>query len=148
MIKTEQLLINDGWQQCENVSGFSAFIGPFYQRKQSSDQQERGEAQIIRALPLQEHHQNPEGVIHGGVYTAMVDFCIYRAIGDVIGHEVKFATINLNCDFLAAALADDEILMGKGKITRLTKSVIFAEGLIYTKRREVLRATGIWKILG
>ncbi|TRX55256.1 PaaI family thioesterase [Thalassomonas sp. M1454] len=137
--------MNQGWQLCANVSGFSAFIGPFYQRQEENKQ---GDAQIIRALPLQQHHQNPEGVIHGGVYTAMADFCIYRAIGDVIGHEVKFATINLNCDFLAAALAEDEVLMGKGKITRLTKSVIFAEGLIYTKRREILRATGIWKILG
>lgn len=134
-------IINEAWQLCPAMQGFSAHMGPFYEK------QENDSNVFTRLLPLQEHHQNPEGVIHGGVLTAVADYGIYRAIGDVLGHQQKFATINLNCDFLAAATSADDSLKVKGKITRLTKSLVFAEGMVYTERREVLRATGIWKLI-
>ena len=75
-----------------------------------------------------------------------MDYVIYRAIGDEIGHEIQFATINLNSNFLAAA-KEGNILLGTGKIIRKTRSVIFAEGIIQTKEREIMTATGIWKII-
>ncbi|QBY06178.1 PaaI family thioesterase [Thalassotalea sp. HSM 43] len=119
--------------------GFSDHIGPFYQYVADDA------ADNIRALPIDGRHLNPEGVVHGGVILSFMDYVIYRAIGDVVGHDLKFATINLNSNFLAAAKAGD-ILYGQGRIVRQTKSVIFAEGSIVSNR-EVMTASGIWKII-
>lgn len=129
----------DGFIRCDQDSGFSAHIGPFYQKPQ-------GEG-FIRALQLKDMHLNPEGVVHGGVLLSFADYVIYRAIGDVTGHQMKFATIQLNSQFLAAAKAGD-VLYGEGRIVRQTRSVIFAEGRLYTKQRDILTASGIWKIIG
>ncbi|MCC5825080.1 PaaI family thioesterase [Alkalimonas sp.] len=128
-----------GFSHCDQDSGFSAHIGPFYQKQQGE--------QWLRALPLTDIHLNPEGVVHGGVLLAFADYVIYRAIGDITGHQMRFATIQLSSQFLAAAKAG-EVLLGEGRIVRQTRSVIFAEGRLYTERREIMAANGIWKVLG
>jgi uncharacterized protein (TIGR00369 family) len=134
-----QSLIEQGFTQCNQSKGFCEHIGPFYEKK--------SEQGIIRALTIDERHLNPEGIVNGGVVLSFMDYVIYRAIGDEIGHSIKFATINLNSNFLAAAKFGNT-LIGTGKIIRKTKSVIFAEGLIETPERKIMTATGIWKIIG
>ncbi len=127
------------FQLCTQNEGFSQHVGPFYQRTTDN--------RIQRALPIDHRHLNPEGVVHGGALTTFMDYVIYRAIGDEISHEIQFATINLNCQFLAAGKAGD-CLLGEGKVVRKTKSVIFAEGIIFCEARQLMSASGIWKIIG
>ncbi|TKB43291.1 PaaI family thioesterase [Thalassotalea mangrovi] len=122
-----------------HTDGFSGHIGPFYQKQNVETDS------FTRALPLDERHLNPEGVVHGGVLLSFLDYCIYRAIGDEMGHDIRFATININSNFVAAAKAG-EILFGQGRVVRKTRSVIFAEGQLFTKR-QVMTGTGIWKII-
>jgi uncharacterized protein (TIGR00369 family) len=132
-------LIEQGYRECSQSDGFCQHIGPFYE-------QEKDNA-FTRALKIDERHLNPEGVVNGGVYLSFMDYVIYRAIGDEMGHQIKFATINLNSNFLAAAKFGNTLL-GSGKINKKTKSVIFAEGCIVTSEREIMVASGIWKIIG
>lgn len=128
-----------GFSPCKQQQGFSQHIGPFYEKGLANSWQ--------RALPLDDRHMNPEGVVHGGVLLSFADYVIYRGIGDVLGHDIAFATINLDSQFLAAAKAG-EVLYGEGEIVRATRSIIFAQGRIWTERREIIRASGIWKIIG
>lgn len=132
------LLMSDGFVECGQSDGFCAHIGPFYEQIKTDG--------AVRALSIDSRHLNPEGVVNGGVILSFMDYVIYRAIGDEIGHHIKFATINLNSNFLAAA-KEGNILLGTGKIIRKTRSVIFAEGIIKTKERNIMAATGIWKII-
>jgi uncharacterized protein (TIGR00369 family) len=85
-------------------------------------------------------------VVHGGVITSFADFVLYRAIGDEIGHELRFATIALNVNFLAAAKAG-RWLFGEGLVLRKTRDLIFASGEIFSDERSVATASGVWKIL-
>lgn len=128
-----------GYMQCEDMQGFSAIAGPYYEK------QELGV--ITRALEITEQHLNPQGVVHGGVSLAMMDFVIYRAIGDELSHDKQFATIQLNTNFLAAIKLGD-IVYGRGSIQRSTRSVIFADGELYTADRSTMKGSGIWKVLG
>ena len=137
--ESSDYLASQGFTLCPDLRGFSAFIGPFYERSY--------EAEIERALAIENHHLNPEGVVHGGVLLSFADYAIYRAIGDVVSHDIQFATINLTTQFLAAAKQGD-IVYGKGVITRKTRSVIFAQGELYTRERSLMTASGIWKIIG
>jgi len=134
-----QALLAEGYTQCQQSEGFSEYIGPFYQKEV--------DGRLVRALPIRACHLNPEGVVHGGVLLAFADFVIYRAIGDVLGHQIRFATINLNSQFLAA-VKPGELLLGEGRIVRETRSVIFADGQLYTAVRPVMTASGIWKLIG
>lgn len=131
-------LVKQGFLPCGQSAGFCDHIGPFYEQQQAHS--------IVRALPIDSRHLNPEGVVNGGVILSFMDYVIYRAIGDEIGHKIQFATINLNSNFLAAAKVGNTLL-GSGKIIRKTRSVIFAEGIIKTKERDIMTATGIWKII-
>lgn len=134
-----QLHFDSSFTQCEKQQGFSQHIGPFFEKNVNGV--------MHRALEIKAHHLNPEGVVHGGVTLSFADYIIYRAIGDEIGHDIRFATINLNSNLIAAA-KDGDVLFGTGNIVRKTKSVIFAEGRIFTTKHTILQASGVWKILG
>ena len=128
-----------GFRLCQDQQGFSSRAGPYWER--------RVDDAMVRGLMIGPDHLNPEGVVHGGVLTAFADYVLYRAIGDVIGHDIQFATISLTCNFLAAARQGDW-LAGHGTATRRTRTVIFAAGDIATDDRPVLTAQGLWKVIG
>lgn len=132
-------LIERGFTYCTNQKGFSEHAGPYYEKII--------DGLMHRAMDIEQYHLNPEGVVHGGVLLSLADYAVYRAIGDEIGHQIKFATINLNSNFVAAA-KPNETLLGIGSIVRKTKSVIFAEGRIFTENKTILQINGIWKIIG
>lgn len=131
-------LLQKGFVKCNQSEGFCEHIGPFYEQTQQS--------QTVRALAIDKRHLNPEGLVNGGVILSFMDYVIYRAIGDEISHNIQFATINLNSNFLAATKIGNTLL-GTGKIIRKTRSVIFAEGIIKTEDRDIMTASGIWKII-
>jgi uncharacterized protein (TIGR00369 family) len=133
------ILFDNSFTQCHKQEGFSAHIGPFFEKNIDGI--------MHRALKIEAHHLNPEGVVHGGVTLTLADYIIYRAIGDEIGHDIRFATINLNSNLVAAAKEGD-ILFGVGNVVRKTKSIIFAEGRIFTNKNKILHASGVWKIIG
>jgi uncharacterized protein (TIGR00369 family) len=123
---------------CPQLAGFSSFMGPFYEIKLAQG--------MRRALELDQRHANPEGVVHGGVISAFADFTLYRAIGDEIGHEQLFATIQLNVQFLASS-RPGRWLYGEGLVLRRARDLIFASGELFTDERSVASVSGIWKIL-
>lgn len=123
---------------CAQQSGFSSFIGPFYEVQLASG--------MRRALALDTRHLNPEGVVHGGVISTFADFTLYRAIGDEIGHELRFATVTLNIQYLASAKAN-RWLFGEGLVLRKTRDLIFANGEIFAEDRSIATVSGVWKIL-
>ncbi len=118
--------------------GFSSHIGPFYEIELPHG--------MRRAVQLEPKHLNPEGVVHGGVITSFADFALYRAIGDEIGHETQFATIELNCQFLAATFPG-RWLYAEAQVLRRTRSIIFAAGEIFDADRQIAFASGIWKVI-
>ncbi|WP_448212015.1 PaaI family thioesterase [Colwellia sp. MEBiC06753] len=131
----------ENFEIAEQQAGFSQYLGPFFQRFD----QDRG--QFIRALPIRAEHLNPEGVVHGGVLLAFLDYVCYRAIGDEISHQNPFATVQLNSNFLAAAKPGD-IVFGVANITKVTKSLIFATGELYNSDRALMTGSGVWKLIG
>jgi uncharacterized protein (TIGR00369 family) len=119
-------------------AGFSSHIGPFYEICLAGG--------MRRALSLDARHGNPEGVVHGGVISSFADFALYRAIGDELGHELRFATVTLNVQFLAAA-KPGLWLYGEGLVLRRTRDLVFASGELFTDERSIATASGVWKLL-
>jgi uncharacterized protein (TIGR00369 family) len=130
---------SDGWALCPGQQGFSSVAGPYLERRQ--------DGVVQRAFRVEARHLNPEGVVHGGALSCFADYVGYRAIGDLLTHQIKFATLTLTCNFLAAG-RPDSLIVGQGIVTRRTRSIIFADGDLQDADRLLMRFSGVWKILG
>ncbi len=81
------------------------------------------------SLVLEPHHTNPNGVMHGGVITTMMDSAMGAALGSLRGAEAgrsPHATVEMNASFLAGARPGDKIVV-EGRVLRLGKSIAFGE---------------------
>ncbi len=87
------------------------------------------EGYVQMSLVLEPHHTNPNGVMHGGVITTMMDSALGAAIGALRGQEASrspHATVEMNASFLSGARPGDRIVV-EGRVLRLGKRVAFGE---------------------
>ena len=102
-------------------SPFSAHIG--------AEMEELREGYARLSLTLERRHTNPNGVMHGGVVTTMMDSALGAALGALRGEEVRrnpHATVEMNASFLAAAFPGEKIVV-EGRVIRRGKSIAFGE---------------------
>ena len=81
------------------------------------------------SLTLEPRHTNPNGVMHGGVITTMMDSALGAALGSLRGPEASrspHATVEMNASFLAGARPGDKIVV-EGRVLRLGKTIAFGE---------------------
>ena len=115
------------------ASPFIEFIGGRFE--------EWSEDCVRISLVLESHHTNPNGVMHGGVITTLMDEVLGGAIASVRGMEVMraapHATVEMNASFLAAARPGDRIVV-EGRVLRLGKSIAFGEAEAYRGDGELI----------
>ena len=88
------------------------------------------EGYVRMSITLEEHHTNPNGVMHGGVVTTLMDEALGGVIASVRGLETMFAaphaTVEMNASFLAGARPGDRIEV-EARVLRLGRRVAFGE---------------------
>lgn len=102
-------------------SPFSAHIG--------AEMEELREGYARLSLILEPRHTNPNGVMHGGVITTMMDSALGAALSALRGEEAgrnPHATVEMNASFLSGARPGDRIVV-EGRVLRLGKSIAFGE---------------------
>ena len=102
-------------------SPFSAHVG--------AEMEEMREGYARLSLVLQDHHTNPNGVMHGGVVTTLMDSAIGAALSALRGEEARrdpHATVEMNASFLSGARPGDRIVV-EGRVLRLGKTIAFGE---------------------
>ena len=93
---------------------------------------------------IKENHLNAAGFTHGGFIAAFVD-----AGAGTAAHRTadKFCvTISLELKFIAAVNLGQE-LIGRVKIQKKTKSMVFLTCKLTVLNKTVATASGVWKIL-
>ena len=99
-------------------------------------------------VDLTADHVNPMRLVHGGLYTAMLDVALamtgsFRPAPEPLTPGL---TLSLTTQFLAAATGDEGFLIAEARRTGGGKSVFFAEGEVLTPdRRVIATASGIFK---
>ena len=99
-------------------------------------------------VDLVEDHLNPMQLVHGGLYTSMLDVALamtgsYRPAPEPL---IPGLTLSLTTQFLAAATWDDRCLIAEAHRTGGGKSVFFAEGAVRAPSgRIIATATGVFK---
>jgi len=94
---------------------------------------------------IDKNHLNAAGITHGGFLAAIVDAGAGTAAHRSADNN-PCVTISLELKFISAVQLGQE-LIGKTKIQKKTKSMVFLTCELMTENKIVATASGIWKIL-
>jgi uncharacterized protein (TIGR00369 family) len=128
----------EGYAPSQGRGGFSTLNGPYFYRETDGQTAE----QAFFAL---KRHANGVGLVHGGMLSAFMDGVLAGAVWRGTGRRA--VTIHLSIDFLHMARVG-EWVMGEGRLTRATKDVAFAEGRAYVGDHDIVRCSGVFKLMG
>jgi uncharacterized protein (TIGR00369 family) len=98
------------------------------------------------ALDLRPHHFNPQGIVHGGIITAIADTSIGLALRSKLRPGLTHRTAQLNVHFLAKG--EGGRLIGRGRAVRLGQRMGYGESEVLDAGGQLLaRATGTFIVL-
>ena len=130
--------MNRDFKQISLKPGFMKHNGGLLFRAISKDEYEF-------KTTIKENHLNAAGITHGGFIAAFVDAGAGSAAHRAANQGVC-VTISLELKFISAVKLGQE-LVGKTKIQKKTKSMIFLTCKLTVENKIVATASGIWKIL-
>ena len=122
----------------ETNKGFMKLLGGL-ELKQIS------ETQYEFIVEVKEMHLNTGKIAHGGFLSTIADTGMGTAAHRVAG-EKRCVTINLDMKFISVGQLGDK-LIGKVKILKKTKTLVFISCEISNNKEIVASASGTWKIL-
>jgi acyl-coenzyme A thioesterase PaaI-like protein len=126
----------NGWT-IHDSQGFIGLVGPVWQKN--------GPEGLMLAFQPDEKHRNLRGVVQGGMLMTMADRLL-GAYARSRNDQRPQATIQLDVHFLAAVRIGD-LVIGRARMLRNTRSLMFLSGELAVGESEVLSAKGVWKKL-
>ena len=122
----------------ETNKGFMKYLGGLNLRKIN-------EIEYEFSVDVKEMHLNTGQIAHGGFLSTIADTGMGTAAHQVAGDR-RCVTINLDIKFITAAKLGEK-LIGKVKILKKTKTLVFISCEINSAKDIVVLASGTWKIL-
>lgn len=103
-----------------------------------------GEAEL--AMELQDHHFNPQRIVHGGIIAAMADTAIGLALRSILAPGNTHRTAQLGVHFLAKG--EGTRLTGRGRALHLGTRMGYGEAEVLDGQERLLaRATATFIVL-
>ena len=130
--------MSKGFEQISLKPGFMKHNGGLLFRTISENEYEF-------KVTINENHLNAAGITHGGFIAAFVDAGAGSAAHRVANGN-PCVTISLELKFISSVQLGQE-LVGKTKIQKKTKSMVFLTSELTAANKTVAVASGIWKIL-
>ena len=97
------------------------------------------------SIIVQEKFLNTGGIAHGGFIATIADTGMGNAAHIAAGNK-RCVTINLDIKFISAGKLNEELL-GKVKVLKKTRTLVFITSEIFGSEKIVATASGTWKIL-
>ena len=94
---------------------------PFFQLL-SMEIVEMGIGECLVEIQLQEKHLQPFGVVHGGVFSTIIDAATFWAVYAEIPEEAGMTSVDLKLDYLAPATAPGK-LIARGRRVKIGKTL-------------------------
>jgi uncharacterized protein (TIGR00369 family) len=103
-----------------------------------------GRAEV--SLELQDHHFNPQGIVHGGVTAAVADTSIGLALRSMLRPGMTHRTAQLNVHFLSKG--EGNRIIGRGRSLHLGQRMGYGEAEVTdAEGRTLARATATFIVL-
>ena len=122
----------------ETKKGFMQNIGDLSFKKLD-------ESNFQFSIKIIENFLNTGGIAHGGFIATIADTGMGNAAHISAGNK-RCVTINLDIKFISAGKLNEK-LVGKVKVLKKTKTLIFISSEIFALEKIVATASGTWKIL-
>ena len=122
----------------ETKKGFMQNIGDLSFKKLD-------ESNFQFSIKIIEKFLNTGGIAHGGFISTIADTGMGNAAHIVAGNK-RCVTINLDIKFISAGKLNEK-LIGKVKILKKTKTLVFISSEIFSSEKIIATASGTWKIL-
>ena len=103
------------------------------------------ETQYEFIVEVKEIHLNTGKIAHGGFLASIADTGMGTAAHRVAGNK-RCVTINLDIKFISAGRLNEK-LVGKVKVLKKTKTLVFISSEIFVSEKIISTASGTWKIL-
>lgn len=130
--------IPEGFAPFKLAMGFLSGNGPLYGKWDGSH--------LRLGFRVEERHCNPGMVCHGGMLALFADMQLPIAARFQSQTDMGFLpTINLTCDYLAPAPLGAWV-EGEADPVKITRNLLFAQGMAWADGEPVLRANGVFKI--
>ena len=97
------------------------------------------------SIKVLESFLNTGGIAHGGFIATIADTGMGNAAHIAAGNK-RCVTINLDIKFISAGKLNEK-LVGKVKVLKRTKTLVFINCEIFGTEKIVATASGTWKIL-
>jgi len=130
--------MNNGFEQLSLKPGFMKHNGGLLFKNISESEYE------FKAT-IKENHLNAAGITHGGFIATFIDAGAGTA-AHRIADQKPCVTISLEIKFISPINLGQE-LIGRTKIQKKTKSMVFLTCELTTENKIVATASGVWKIL-
>jgi uncharacterized protein (TIGR00369 family) len=105
-----------------------------------------GDGQAELLMELRPYHFNPQGIVHGGIITAIADTSIGLALRSLLRPGLTHRTAQLNVHFLAKG--EGTRLIGRGRTRHLGRQMGYGEADVAdSEGRLIARATGTFIVL-
>jgi uncharacterized protein (TIGR00369 family) len=105
-----------------------------------------GDGLAEMAMNLQPHHFNPQGIVHGGIITALADTSIGLALRSRLRPGLTHRTAQLNVHFLAKA--EGTHIVGRARALHTGQRMGYGEGEVHDGRGRLLaRASATFIVL-
>jgi uncharacterized protein (TIGR00369 family) len=106
-----------------------------------------GWGESLLEIMVQQKHLQPFGMVHGGVYSSLVDAAAFWAVYTQVDQGQGMTTVELKLNFLAPSSAGR--LIAKGRSLRLGKTLGLSEASVEDERGNLLaHGTSTTMILG
>ena len=128
-----------GFEPLHRSGDFIAFNGPLHIKGEG--------AEMRLGFRVEPRHTNPLGICHGGMMATFCDMLLPITVhhkSAEIGRRF-LPTINLQLDFLAPAPLGAWV-EGEAQVLRVTRSLVFVQGLAAADGVPCVRCSGIFKI--
>lgn len=126
----------EGFVRATGRGPFTTVNGPIFHKL--------GGACVQHGFYAEQRHTNGLGLVHGGMLTAFLDSLLASAV--LRDAQRPAVTIHLSVDFLHMARAGEWVI-GEARMTRAAAQVAFAEGRAFVGDRDVVRASGVFKLM-
>ena len=138
--------IPPGFRQVRVDEGFVFINGPLYMRHERRPD-EAGGPLVLMGFRVEPRHCNPMRNCHGGMLATFCDMVlplsIHRKSPAAAGRFLP--TISLQLDYLAPARLGAWV-QGEAQVLRVTRNMVFAQGLVTADGESAVRVSGVFKI--
>ncbi|MFH1629862.1 MAG: PaaI family thioesterase [Pseudomonadota bacterium] len=93
----------------------------------------------VLKIDVQEKHLQPYGMVHGGVYSSLIDAACFWAAYTEIEEDLGLTTVEMKLNYLAPASSG--VFIAKGTVVKAGKTLCLSEATI-TDQEERLLAHG------